>query len=348
MSNSALLDGKRVVVTGGTGSLGKAAVRRMLTGEFGMPSKIIVFSRDEGKHHQMQTAFSNSRRTTEDIIYRNFQRLLEFRIGDVRDYASVAHVVEGAHIVIHAAALKQVPTCEYFPHEAVRTNIDGAHNVIQAIRERGSSVEKAIAISTDKACKPVNVMGMTKAVQERVFVEANVSCPRTSFLLVRYGNVVASRGSVVPLFEKQIAAGGPLTITTPEMTRFLISLDDAVNAIFAALATGLPGETFIPQLPSARVTDLAEVMIDGRPIDIEYIGIRPGEKVHEILISEEEMHRSLERGKYFAILPMLPELRQECASAPVLVREYSSQDCVVDKQAIRRLLDSGGAGDAAA
>ena len=218
------------------------------------------------------------------------------RIGDVRDYDAVAQVVTDADIVIHAAALKQVPTCEYFPQEAVRTNIDGAANVVRAIRQHGRSVTKAVAVSTDKACKPVNVMGMTKAIQERIFIEANLGCARTAFLAVRYGNVVASRGSVVPLFKSQIRAGGPVTITTPEMTRFLISLDDAVSTIFAALADGGPGETYVPRIPSARMIDLAKVMIGDRPIELREVGIRPGEKVHEILISEEEMHRTVERG----------------------------------------------------
>lgn len=335
-----LVSGKRIVVTGGTGSLGKACVQRLLAGDVGVPDKIIVFSRDEGKHYQMLTEFAQAERGTEESIYRNFQRRLEFRIGDVRDYDSVAQVVTDADFVIHAAALKQVPTCEYFPQEAVRTNIDGAANVVRAIRQNGRSVTKAVAVSTDKACKPVNVMGMTKAIQERIFIEANLGCARTAFLAVRYGNVVASRGSVVPLFKSQIRAGGPVTITTPEMTRFLISLDDAVSTIFAALADGGPGETYVPQIPSARMLDLARVMIGDRPIELREVGIRPGEKVHEILISEEEMHRTVERGEYYVILPMLPELANGVKVLPGLLREYSSEHATVCAEDLARLLQT--------
>lgn len=342
MDRSQLLAGQRIVVTGGTGSLGRACVQQMLAGECGRPEKIIVFSRDEGKHYQMLTEFTQAARTTEETIYRNFERLLEFQIGDIRDYSAVTRVVDGADVVIHAAALKQVPTCEYFPHEAVRTNIDGAQNVVRAISARGASVRKAVAISTDKACNPVNVMGMTKAIQERIFIEANLRSPGTAFLAVRYGNVVASRGSVVPLFISQIASGGPVTITTREMTRFLITLHDAVETIFAALYDGEPGEVYVPRLPSARMLDLAEVMIGGRPIAIQEIGIRPGEKVHELLISPEEAPRTQLRGAYYVIRPMLPELAQVSEPGPTLTEPYSSASSTAGPAEIARLLEAAG------
>src|SRR3984957_15558174 len=281
-------DGKRILITGGTGSLGKTLVRRFLQGSAGHPAKLIVLSRDEAKQHAMRMEYQNRAAATDEIIYRNFQELLEFRIGDVRDYHSVTQALRDVDIVFNAAALKQVPTCEYFPYEAVRTNIEGPENIIRAIQEHSLPIETVIGVSTDKACKPVNAMGMTKALQERVFIQANIRCPKTRFVCVRYGNVLASRGSVIPLFHDQIRNGGPVTITTPEMTRFLLSLNDAVDTVFAAVAEGLPGETYIPRVPSAQVTDIAKVLIGDRSIKTKIVGIRPGEKVHEILVSEEE------------------------------------------------------------
>lgn len=342
MEKRDILADKRVLVTGGTGSLGKAVVRRILTGELGLPARIEVFSRDEGKHHQMRVDFAHEAEATDDIAYHNFERLLAFRIGDVRDYAAVKRAVYETDIVIHAAALKQVPSCEYFPHDAVRTNVDGAQNVVWAIREPGVTVERAVAISTDKACKPINVMGMTKAIQERIFVEGNLGQDRTALFNVRYGNVVASRGSVVPLFEAQIAKGGPVTITTAEMTRFLITLDSAVDTVFAALLDALPGETFVPQLPSVRVTDLADVMIAGREIEKVVTGIRPGEKVHEILVSDEESYRTTERGPFYVIEPMLPEVQAIDVEKPALTGEYSSEHSLVGRDRIIEILRAAG------
>jgi UDP-glucose 4-epimerase len=331
-------DGKRILITGGTGSLGKTLVRRFLEGRAGKPAKIVVLSRDEAKQHSMRMEYQNRAAATDEIIYRNFQRLLEFRIGDVRDIHSVTQALRDVDIVFNAAALKQVPTCEYFPYEAVRTNVEGPENIIRAIQENSLPVETVIGISTDKACKPVNAMGMTKALQERVFIQANIRCPNTRFVCVRYGNVLASRGSVVPLFHDQIRNGGPVTITTPEMTRFLLSLSDAVDVIFAAVRTGFPGETYIPRVPSARVTHIANALIGNRPIETRVTGIRPGEKVHEILVSEEEAHRAVERGAYYAILPMLPELQTNETQFAGLTREYSSADDVMSFEETARLL----------
>ena len=332
------LKGKSVLITGGTGSLGQVLVRRLLSGEMGQPAKIIVFSRDEAKQHAMRVAYLHQRVVTDEVIYHNFRELLEFRIGDVRDFHSVAAVLRGVDVVFNAAALKQVPTCEYFPFEAVTTNIAGPENIVRAIQEHELPVETVIGISTDKACKPVNVMGMTKAIQERVFIQANMRCPNTRFVCVRYGNVLASRGSVIPLFHDQIRGGGPVTITTTDMTRFLLSLDQAVDTVFAALSEARRGETYIPRVPSALVVDIAESLIGGRPIKTEVTGIRPGEKVHEILVSEEECHRSVDRGSYYAILPMLLELRDGQPVPEVLAREYSSADDVMDRAALDRLL----------
>ena len=234
-------------MTGGTGSLGQTLVKRLLTGEMGRPGKITVFSRDEAKQHYMRLAFMHRETATDDVIYQKSQELLNFRIGDVRDYSAVVSAMRDADVVFHAAALKQVPSCEYFPFEAVQTNIVGAQNVARSIRENRLSVEIVIGISTDKACKPINVMGMTKALQERVLLEANRDCIGTSFMCVRYGNVIASRGSIVPLFVEQVRQNKPLTVTLAEMTRFLLSLDKAVDTVFAAINTGNRGETFVPQ-----------------------------------------------------------------------------------------------------
>ncbi len=334
----ALFEGKQVVITGGTGSLGKVLTRRLLSGSEGTPKKIVIFSRDEAKQHYMRVEYQQKRRVTDEVIYDNFQQLLEFRIGDIRDYSSVWSVIKGADIVINAAALKQVPSCEYFPFEAVRTNIGGAENITRAIRENHLAVETVVGVSTDKACKPVNVMGMTKAIQERIFINANILIPETRFICVRYGNVLASRGSVIPLFHEQIRNGGPVTVTTVEMTRFLLPLERAVDTIFAAIRTASAGETFIPKVPAARMVDVAKALIENRPVEMKITGIRPGEKTHEILISEEEAWRTYDAGDYYRIRPMLPELVREESGKP-LAKEYSSGDSVMDLPQTRALLE---------
>jgi FlaA1/EpsC-like NDP-sugar epimerase len=331
------LEGKRILVTGGTGSLGQCVVRRLLGGELGRPAKIVVFSRDEAKQHYMRLSYLHKEAATDEVIYRNFQDLLQFRIGDIRDYVSVLQALRDIDVVVHAAALKQVPSCEYFPSEAVQTNILGAQNLVRAVRENVTPVEVVVGISTDKACKPINVMGMSKAMMERILVTANLDSPHTRFACVRYGNVIASRGSVVPLFIDQIAHGGPVTITTTDMTRFLLSLDQAVDTVLAAVLEARAGETYIPRVPAARITDLAEVLIDGRDIRVEVTGIRPGEKIHEIMVSEEECYRTIERGQYYVICPMLPELRPQI-DQPALTSEYSSESITLDHDGLRQLL----------
>lgn len=333
-----ILKDKRVVVTGGTGSLGKVLVKRMLTGELGVPRQITIFSRDEAKQHSMRLAFQHLRAPTDEVIYHNLEKLLQFRIGDVRDLHSVSSILADADIVFNAAALKQVPSCEYFPYEAVQTNITGAENIIRAIGQHRLRIETVVGISTDKACKPVNVMGMTKAVQERIFVRANLDSPDTRFICVRYGNVLASRGSVIPLFHEQVHRGGPITITTTEMTRFLLSLEQAVDTVFRALTQAAAGETYVPRVPSAKVTDIARALIADRNIEVQITGIRPGEKVHEILVSEEEAHRTVERDEYYAIKPMLPELQAPEDTANPIGREYSSADSVMSYDEVVELL----------
>jgi len=334
------LHGKRVLITGGTGSLGKTLVKRLLTGEIGMPSKIIIFSRDEAKQFFMRMEFQKLRAATHDLVYRDCEQILDFRIGDVRDFGSVASVLRSADVVINAAAMKQVPTCEYFPYEAVRTNIDGAENIVRAIQEHTLLVETVVGVSTDKACKPVNAMGMTKALQERIFIQANMRCPATRFVCVRYGNVLASRGSVVPFFHDQIRRGGPVTITTPDMTRFLLSLDAAVDTIFAAIRTGFPGEIYVPRAPSARIVDVAAALIGTRPVEQVINGIRPGEKIHESLVSEDEAVRTVERGQWYAIQPVLAEVARYADRTNCLNREYSSADDVMSPQQTASLLEA--------
>ena len=335
-----ILQDKRILITGGTGSLGQILVQRILSGELGEPKRIIVFSRDEAKQHAMRLRYLNHDSMTDEVIYRNFQRVLTFQIGDVRDFHSVSSVLGQADIVFNAAALKQVPTCEYYPYEAVRTNVGGPENIVRAIRERNLPIETVIGVSTDKACKPINVMGMTKALQERIFIRANLDCPQTRFVCVRYGNVLASRGSVIPLFHEQIRRGGPVTITQPEMTRFLLSLDQAVDTIFTALRNANAGETYIPRVAAAHVTDIAQVLIDKRKIESIYTGMRPGEKLHEILISDEEAPRVLDRGDYYAIQSLLPEVAQASGEHKVLEREYSSADNLMSREDLAVLLKS--------
>jgi UDP-glucose 4-epimerase len=315
-------------------------VKRLLSGELGKPAKITVFSRDEAKQHYMRLDFLHRTAATDDIIYENSKQILNFRIGDVRDYSALLQALREADVVFHAAALKQVPTCEYFPFEAVQTNINGANNLTRAIKENKLNIELVVGISTDKACKPINVMGLTKALQERVLLEANLDCQNTKFVCVRYGNVIASRGSIVPLFVEQIKKGGPVTVTLPEMTRFLLSLDRAVDTVFAAAQTGQAGETFIPIVPSAKITDVAMALMEmqGKNVEMKYTGIRPGEKIHEIMVSEEECFRTVERGNYYVILPILPELRGEKEITAALNDEYSSKYDNLEIEPLKKLL----------
>ncbi|MDX8401443.1 MAG: polysaccharide biosynthesis protein [Mariprofundaceae bacterium] len=337
-----ILQGKTILVTGGTGSMGKVLVRRLLAGELGEPKKVVVLSRDEAKQHDMRLSYLHKKTQTDEVIFNNFKRALEFRIGDVRDYGDVCAAVKDSDVVINAAALKQVPTCEYFPDQAVMTNCVGAMNIVRAIREHGYPVETVIGISTDKAAKPINVMGMTKAVQERIFTSANVLVPSTRFVCVRYGNVLASRGSVIPLFLDQIARGGPVTITDPDMTRFLLSLEQAVDTVFAALRDAAPGEILVPDAPSATVANIARALVGDRKIKIETIGIRPGEKKHEVMVTEEESHHAICRGDFYAIRSMLPELSGQNLQDRALFGEFSSADHVLDLADTRALLERHG------
>lgn len=336
------LENSNVAVTGGTGSLGQRLVRRLLSGEMGKPAKVVVFSRDEAKQHAMRLEYKHRPLATDEVIYHTAQEVLDFRIGDVRDLSALSAGLRDADVVFNTAALKQVPSCEYFPYEAVLTNICGPQNIVQAALEKRIPARLVVGVSTDKACKPVNVMGMTKALQERILLNGNLQAPHCTFVCVRYGNVLASRGSVIPLFFDQINAGGPVTVTMPEMTRFLLSLDDAVELIFAAVRGGSAGETYVPVVPSARVVDLAEALIDGGPIEIKFTGIRPGEKIHEVLVSEEEGWRTERRNSHYVIRSILPELNASGGTEATLKREYSSATSPLEIDELRTLLRSTG------
>lgn len=286
-----VLKDKVVLVTGGTGSFGKKFIGKALT--LGV-KKIIVFSRDELKQYEMKQEFQDER--------------IRFFIGDVRDKDRLYRAFDGVDIVIHAAAMKHVDACEYNPFEAVKTNIHGAQNIIEAAIDRG--VEKVIALSTDKACSPVNLYGATKLASDKLFVAANayVGEKKTRFAVVRYGNVVGSRGSVVPFFKK-IKDTGKLPITDERMTRFWITLDQGVQFVLDNLGRMYGGEIFVPKIPSMKVTDLAKAIAP--ECEIEVIGIRPGEKLHEAMIMEDDARHTLEFDGYYVIQPELAWFTQE-------------------------------------
>jgi UDP-N-acetylglucosamine 4,6-dehydratase len=282
-----LISGKTVLVTGGTGSFGQHFTSVLL--ERHDPLAIRIYSRDELKQYEMQRRFDDPR--------------LRFLLGDVRDVDRLRRAVQGVDVVVHAAALKQVPACEYNPFEAVKTNTLGTQNVAEACIDAG--VGRAIALSTDKAVSPANLYGATKACAERLFVQSNVYVGRgpTRLACVRYGNVVGSRGSVVPLFREQAREGG-LTITDNRMTRFWITLDQAVAFVIRSLERMRGGEIFVPKIPSMRVVDLAEAIAPGVPIGVT--GIRPGEKLHEALLATEEARHTIDGGDCYVVEPEHP------------------------------------------
>ena len=285
-----MLKDKTILITGGTGSFGKCFTRYVLTHY--EPKKVIIYSRDEFKQWMMAEEF------------KEFAEKLRFFIGDVRDGERLRRACEGVDYIIHAAALKQVPACEYNPNEAIKTNIHGAMNVIDAALDSG--VHKVVALSTDKAVNPVNLYGGTKLVSDKLFVAANAyaGVKDINFSIVRYGNVAGSRGSVIPLFHKLIKEGAKeLPITDVRMTRFWISLTQGVELVIKALAEATGGETFISKIPSFKITDLAEAMLPG--CSIRETGIRPGEKLHEIMVTVEDSHTTYEYDKHFIVYPQV-------------------------------------------
>ena len=279
------LSGATILLTGGTGSFGNAFIDHVLPR---YPDVTIrVFSRDELKQSELRA--------------RRGDQGLRYFVGDVRDRRRLLRAAQGADLIVHAAAMKQVPACEYNPFEAVQTNIIGAENVVDAAIDAG--VSRVIALSTDKAVNPVNLYGATKLCAEKIVVQGNAYAAQspTRLACVRYGNVVGSRGSVVPLFRKQIAEDGRLTITDERMTRFWITLPQAVDLVLFAIEHAVGGEIFIPKIPSMKVTDLAEAMAPGMPTDL--IGIRPGEKLHELLLTADESRHSIDAESVYVVLP---------------------------------------------
>ena len=305
----AAFQGKNILVTGGTGSFGHQIVKDLLRFN---PARIHIYSRDEKKQYDMA------------MSYRDYPNL-KFNIGDVRDLERTREAMRGIDLVYNAAALKQVPNCEFAPFEAVETNIIGANNVRRAAIEAG--VKTVLSVSTDKAVKPVNVMGMTKAIQERIILDPTYSDGQTKFLCVRYGNVLGSRGSVVPFFCDLIQKGLPLLITNPAMTRFQLTLKESVKLVLRATVEGSGGDLWVQKMPACNIVELARALsygITGREdYPLEIVGTRPGEKVHEVLVSEEEMWRAEEREEYFRIPGWaVPEDKHGPKGAEV--REYSS------------------------
>jgi len=277
---------KTLLITGGTGSFGNAVLEGLL--DAGL-KEIRIFSRDEKKQDDMRKRLNNS--------------LVKFYIGDVRDPTAVDQVVKGINYVFHAAALKQVPSCEFFPIEAIKTNVLGAENVMLAAQKYG--VEKLVVLSTDKAVYPINAMGQTKALMEKVMIarSRNLNASGATFCGTRYGNVMASRGSVIPLFIEQIKAGEPITITNPEMTRFMMTLNDAVELVLYAFRNGKNGDIFVQKSPAATIKTLAEALKDLYSSDtkINFIGTRHGEKLYETLVTREDMFKSEDLGDYYRI-----------------------------------------------
>ncbi|HTO14681.1 MAG TPA: polysaccharide biosynthesis protein [Edaphocola sp.] len=276
---------KVLLITGGTGSFGTVVLNRFLDSEYF--SEIRIFSRDEKKQDDMRALFKNNK--------------IKYYIGDVRNFESIEQATRGVDYIFHAAALKQVPSCEFFPMEAVKTNIEGTNNVIRAADF--NKVEKVICLSTDKAAYPINAMGISKAMMEKVAIAASRNLKNTIVCITRYGNVMASRGSVIPLFLKQIKNGGPITITDPEMSRFFMTLEDAVDLVLFAFENGNSGDLFVNKAPAAKIGDLAQALIalSGTNVPIRIIGTRHGEKLYETLCTREEMIRAEDMGDFYRI-----------------------------------------------
>ena len=276
---------KILLITGGTGSFGNTVLSRFLKTDL---SEIRIFSRDEQKQEDMRIHFNNEK--------------LKFYIGDVRDYESISSAMIGVDYVFHAAALKQVPSCEFYPMQAVKTNILGTENILNSAIAK--SVKKVIVLSTDKAVYPINAMGISKAMMERVAVSKGRNVTQTMIAVTRYGNVMASRGSVIPLFINQLRSGAPITITNPKMTRFMMSLDQAVELVLFAFENGKSGDIFVQKAPAATIELLANTIKDiiGRPKHaVKTIGTRHGEKLYETLLTKEEMVKAIDMGEYFRI-----------------------------------------------
>ena len=323
---------KVILITGGTGFLGTHLIRNILKFD---PQSIRIFSRDEFKHHKVQELF-------------NYNNRLRSLIGDVRDYNRLKKAMKGVDIVIHAAALKRIDMIEYNVEEAIKTNILGTVNIVNACLE--NNVKTAVFVSTDKACSPINTYGACKFVGERIFTESNYSkgSASTIFTCVRYGNVLESTGSVIPFFEEKIKAGEKIPLTDPRMTRFIISPQEGVELIFNAIRYGVGGEIFIPKIPSFKITDLIQILKEKHKADneIKIIGIRPGEKIHELLINESEIPRTFEFKNMYVITSSIEKYQNikkgeyYKKGKPVdgrKMKNYCSKDFLISKEEIHKI-----------
>lgn len=321
---------KTLLISGGTGSFGNAVLRRFLQTDI---AEIRIFSRDEKKQDDMRKHYANSK--------------LKFYIGDVRDYQSILNASRGVDFIFHAAALKQVPSCEFHPMEAVKTNVLGTENVLEAAIQ--NQVKKVVCLSTDKAVYPINAMGISKAMMEKVIVakSRNLAGTKTTICSTRYGNVMASRGSVIPLFVDQIRAGKPITITDPTMTRFMMTLDDAVDLVLYAFEHGENGDIFVQKAPAATIEVLAQALLsimDKPSHEVRMIGTRHGEKRYEALLSREEMLAAQDMGDYYRIPPDLRDLNyskfvEEGDSGIATIEDYNSHNTTrLDVEGMKTLL----------
>ncbi len=328
---------KVILITGGTGYLGRALTREILKHD---PKKIRIFSRDEVKHHRFQEEFKDDIGKIANLI------------GDIRDFERLKKATRGADIVIHAAALKRLDILEYNVQESIKTNINGTVNIVNACLE--NEVERAICVSTDKACSPANTYGACKFVSERIFIESNFNKGdiKTIFSVVRYGNVLESTGSVIPFFEQKIRDGEKIPLTDKRMTRFIISPMQAIELILFALKNSVGGETFIPKLPAFRITDLIEILHEKHDADngIEIIGLRPGEKIHELMINTTEIQRTYDFGDYYVITSQIqkyqdigmPEYMKNKRLSEDDMIEYSSENEVISKEEVKTLFKKFG------
>lgn len=321
---------KTLLITGGTGSFGNAVLRRFLQTDI---AEIRIFSRDEKKQDDMRKHYSHPK--------------LKFYIGDVRDYQSILNASRGVDFIFHAAALKQVPSCEFHPMEAVKTNVFGTENVLEAAIQNG--VKRVVCLSTDKAVYPINAMGISKAMMEKVIVakSRNLESTPTTICGTRYGNVMASRGSVIPLFVDQILAGKPITITDPNMTRFMMTLDDAVDLVLYAFERGQNGDIFVQKAPAATIETLAQALLGimRKPNhEVRMIGTRHGEKLYEALLSREEMLAAEDKGDYYRIPPDLRDLNyskyvEEGETRIATLEDYNSHNTTrLDVEGMKTLL----------
>lgn len=322
-----MINNKTILITGGTGSFGQAMTEKLLTQY--RPKAVRILSRDELKQHDMRARFNDHPR-------------LRFLVGDVRDQMRLRRAMENVDIVFHAAAMKQVPACEYNPIEAIRTNVDGAINVIEACLD--NNVKHVVALSTDKAASPINLYGATKLCSDKLFISANNYAGKRDcrFAVVRYGNVLASRGSVVPVFRELIRKNKPLTITDKRMTRFWITLDQATDFVLTSLVLMKGGELFVPKIPSMRITDLANLMAPKAKIVVT--GIRPGEKLHEYLITVEEGRRTIDLGTRYVVEPEYSWWKGSELKGKPVPRNFSydslSNKLWLSQRAMKKLLDS--------